>query len=165
MQKNNTKNMILAAFFVAVAIILARFFSLVLMGGVLRLSFTNIPIVLASTLLGPFYGVMVGVLADVIGAIVFPQGPPFYGYTLSAAVIGFIPWLIIKGKKDFTFNKILLVNFLIFMVVSVGMNTYWSSMLSGKAFMVLLPPRALSGLVMMVINSFIIYNVGKRIRV
>ena len=76
-QKSMTHRLVLMAMFVAVQIILSRFLSINLWN--LKIGFSFIPIVLAGILLGPLSAGLVGLVADVLGATLFPIGAFFPG--------------------------------------------------------------------------------------
>ncbi len=171
MRFSKTKNMVYAAIFIAISIILTRFFvRMVYVGGIpgLRLSFGEIPILLAGLFLGPYYGAAVGALADLIGYPLAPLGPYFPGFTLSSAFIGFLPGLLGKlRKRDWTFGSLSLVIAPTIVISSILMNTFWIHMLYGAAVVVLLPPRIVANLIMipiyvtishLLLNKLKVYN-------
>ena len=91
----STKTLTQAGFLTAISIVLTRFVSVMipLAGGLptLRLGFGELPIIMSGLLFGPFVGGMVGLIADLIGAWAFPQGPFFPGFTLSSMLWGILP--------------------------------------------------------------------------
>jgi len=98
---------------------------------------------LCATWLGPKWSVLLNVLGDVIGATLFPSGPFFIGYTISTAIAGFIYGILLYQKeancyttKQFILRTILAV-VLVAVIVNMCLNTIWTSMTSGSAFMVL----------------------------
>ena len=87
MKKFSTKTLILMALFAAISIILARFMVIWITQSV-RISFGNIPIILASLLLGPIAGGFTGEVADIVGASYFS---PFHWYpplTIAPILVG-----------------------------------------------------------------------------
>ena len=65
-----------------------------------RLSFGEIPIMLAGILFGPFAGALTGIAADLLGYMINSAGLAYFpGFTLSAALIGFIPGLLLKNSE------------------------------------------------------------------
>ena len=68
--KNRARRVAFAGMFIALNIVLTRFFSYtVVIGGVqnIRLGFGEIPVILSGIMLGPVYGAITGALADLIG--------------------------------------------------------------------------------------------------
>ena len=93
--KNRARRVAFAGMFIALNIVLTRFFSYtVVIGGVqnIRLGFGEIPVILSGIMLGPVYGAITGALADLIG---YPLTPWVYfpGFTLSSAT-GLLPGLM-----------------------------------------------------------------------
>ena len=77
---------------------------------------------------------------DIVKFIIKPTGAFFPGYTLSAAVAGFI-YGVSYYKKTPSLWRILATKAVVTLVVNAGMNTLWISMMTGKAFTVLLASR------------------------
>jgi ECF transporter S component (folate family) len=71
----------------------------------LRINFTSVPIILSGIICGPLAGLLTGALSDLICFVVKPGGVYFPGFTLTSALVGFIPGLIYKYmKKDINYN-------------------------------------------------------------
>lgn len=113
MQKMSVINKItISAMFVALGIILSRLVSLPGLFGLpfLKIGFTPSLVMFSSFYLGPVYGLIVGSLIDIIGAILVEQGGSFnILYTIAAALTGLMPYLIyvllrkIKIEEKFPF--------------------------------------------------------------
>lgn len=86
-QKSMTHRLVLMAMFTAVQIILSRFLSINLWN--LKIGFSFIPSVLAGILLGPLSAGLVGLVADVLGATLFPIGAFFPGFSLTSFITAF----------------------------------------------------------------------------
>ncbi|MBQ7569231.1 folate family ECF transporter S component [bacterium] len=64
-------------------------------GGILR--FAALPIILSGLILGPKAGFWVGAISDVLECMLFPRGKMYFpGFTLTQALTGAIPALIVK---------------------------------------------------------------------
>lgn len=74
-----------------------------------------------------------------------------------------IPFLISKYwnksvlKPKYSLEKVLFAMTLTYILVSIGLNTLWLSILMGKAFMAILPSRAITGLVVVPIHAMMIF--------
>lgn len=66
--RNSIRKLTLAAVFMALAIVLTRFLSINV--AVFRFGFGMVPVHLAGYLLGPFWGALTGLLADLIGLMI-----------------------------------------------------------------------------------------------
>lgn len=154
MNHKSTK-MVLIALLVALNIILVRFASINL-GPLLRINFGFITIVIMGMLFGPRSAALGAALADFIGAIVFPTGGAYFpGFTLSALATGYIYGKMLYGHK-LSISRIVLSNLLVILIVQLFLNPLWLSMITGKAFMVLISARVIKSFLMLPIESALI---------
>lgn len=166
MSKN--KKIVLTAVLLAMQIILSRFLSV--KTPIIKISFAFVPSMLCAIWLGPKWTVLLNVLADVIGATLFPTGPYFVGYTISTAISGLIYGLLIYKKDAESFSDkvfiirviiaVLLVNF----IVNLGLNTLWTSITSGKAFKAIFVTRFIKQVIMIPINILVITFIERILR-
>lgn len=167
MKKFTTKNILLLALFAAISIILTRFLSFylpIVAVNTVRISLGNIPIVLAGLLLGPVAGAATGIVADIVGTTMFSAFGYFPGFTLSAALVGFLPGILkLYFKSTDKYSNILAIVFITELITSMGLNTLWVSMLSHVNYFVMLVPRVGITLIMMLIYSWIIFILLKRL--
>lgn len=127
------------ALFTALTVILSRFFAIPGLFGLpfLKISFANSVVIFSSFYLGPFWGMIVGGAADVLGAVLFPQGGGFNPiYTIPALLTGLAPYYLYKlseisklEKKIPTFLIIILSVFFIFTTIILFTN---DQIISGK---------------------------------
>lgn len=105
-----------------------------------RISMTFIALMGAGYFLGGIPAMIIGAAADIINFVLFPSGGAYFpGYTISAAVSGLLYGSFLYGYS----GKRLIINLvisklLITLVVSLGLNTYWSSLFSPRGFYVIL---------------------------
>ena len=78
------------AVLLAMEVVLSRFFSIAT--PITKFSFAFVPLAVCGALFGPVWGGVMGALADLLGAILFPIGPYFPGYTLNNALHGVASW-------------------------------------------------------------------------
>lgn len=112
-------------FCVAMEVILARFLSLHTWN--LKIGFSFLPVVAAAYWGGPIAGGLTGALGDLIGALLFPVGAYFPGFTLSSFLDGAIYGSIFRrgiGKK-----QILLAVLIVQLGISLLLNTFWLTVL------------------------------------
>lgn len=161
-----TKKLVMASFLAALNIILTRFASIMLAGGTIRLGFGSIPLVFSGMLLGPLAGALTGIISDLLGVLILSQGAFHPGFTLSSALTCVIPGLVamICPQKRFSFITIGASNLLVYIIVSLGLNSYWLSQLYGTGFLALIPGRALAQGIVSVISTFLLYGLGKSIK-
>ena len=165
---SRNKKITLAAILLDMLIILSRFLSI--KTPILKISFAFIPTLLCAIWLGPKWSVLLNVLGDVIGATLFPTGPYFIGYTISTALAGLIYGCLLYQKEADTYTnkqfilRVILAICLVAIFVNLGLNTLWTSITSGKAFMVLLGTRVIKELIMVPIRIVVILLVERMLR-
>ena len=71
------KKIVIVSVLLAANIILGRFLSI--RTPILTIGFSFVPLMLTAIILGYKYSVLVGILSDLIGALLFPTGPYFVG--------------------------------------------------------------------------------------
>ena len=166
MRKN--KKIILSAILLALLIILSRFLSV--KTPIIKISFGFVPTMLCAIWLGPKWTVLMNVLGDLIGATLFPSGAFFVGYTISTAISGFIYGILLYKKEPDTFTnkqfiaRTIISVILVTVIVNMGLNTLWTSITSGKAFMVLFATRIVNKLIMVPIHVIVILFIEKILR-
>ena len=165
---SKTKKMILSAMLLAVSIILSRFISIKTQLLVISLNF--IPIMLAGIWLGPKYSTLIAALSDLIGALLFPFGTYFPGFTLSAAITGLIYGLFLYKKsaevmKDSKFIIRLIISSLLALgIVGLLITPLWLHILYGSAFIVAVSSRIITQLIMLPIQVVTIFLLDKSLR-
>ena len=82
MSKKHLFSLALTAVFVAITVVLSRFLSINIWN--MSIGFSFVSVMLCGMLLGPLWGGLCGGLADLIGAILFPFGVYFPGFTATA---------------------------------------------------------------------------------
>ncbi|NLC66509.1 MAG: folate family ECF transporter S component [Clostridium sp.] len=137
-KKNNTLKLIYSAMFIALSVVFTRFFSIKLPN--LRIGFGFLPLAVCGMYMGPFDTAIVAGVADLIGSYLFPQGPFFPGFVLSALTTGFLYGYFLK--KDTVKSKdVILTIVLITIIVRMGMNNLWLTMMGVNSFKALVAVR------------------------
>ncbi len=156
MQHTRLSRMVTAALLVALSIVASRFLSI--NTPIIRIGFGWLPILLAGLLYGPGWGFIVGAIADFIGANLFPFGPYFPGFTLSAGLSGaIVPVLLGRDRWRSSYWKLLGAIAISEVVTSVILNTYWLMIITGKTAFALLPLRGLNAAVMIPVMASITF--------
>ena len=151
---DRTKRCIYISLLIAINIILGRFFSIKTI--FIQISFGFITLALAGYMFGPISTGIVGAVSDVISTLIFPQGAYFPGFTISAFLTGMIYGFAFY-KRQVNVKKIILTVILINVVVNIGLNTFWLSVLTGKAFIAIIGARTIKNLMIIPIQTFLIY--------
>ncbi len=161
-------SMVLCAMMAALSIVLATTTSFYITPTI-KIGFSGLPNRLVDFLFGPSIGCIFGGMMDVIKFLIKPDGAFFFGYTLTAMLGGLIYGtffynLPIKQIPNGTVRSIIKANLksllLIFLAealvkifLNIGLNTLWSSMMSGKAFLAILPGRLLKNLIQIPVDT------------
>ena len=137
MSRFNTRTLSLAALLTALEIVLSRFLSISAWNT--KIGFAFVPVVLAALLLGPLWAGIVAALADFLGAMLFPVGAFFPGFTLIAFLMGLCYGLFLHRKQSLP--RILGAVAVHQLALSLLLNTLWISVLYGSPFGPLLLSR------------------------
>lgn len=154
MQQNfsKTHRLVIMALLVAISIILSRFLSIAAWN--LKIGFAFVPVALAGMILGPIPAAIVAAVADFLGAILFPIGQFFPGFTLTAFLNGLLYGIFLYKKADM--KSVVLSAVITQILGSLLLNTFWISMLYGTPFWALLPTRIMQVCFMTVVEIIVI---------
>lgn len=159
-----TRPLVFIAILVSIEVILTRFFAI--QTPIIRIGFGFIPIALSAIFFGPVMGGITAALADILGMMIFPKGAYFPGFTLSAFLGGFIYGIFLYNRPK-SFLNITLSVLIITFAIHLGLNTLWISILTGKAYTVLILPRIIKEALLLPIQVALIHftwqYVGKRL--
>lgn len=140
--RNGLLMIVILAMLTAMEIVLNRFLSVNTWN--LKIGFSFIPVVAAAILYGPLAGGCVAALGDFLGAILFPIGPYFAGFTATALLTGIVFGLFLhRAQTPLRIGFSVAINQLI---LSLFLNTLWIFILnmgSAKAapYLTILVPR------------------------
>ena len=156
-----TQNMAICAMMAALSIVLSYTTSIAITPEI-RIGFSGIPNRIVDFLFGPITGCIFGGMMDILKFLIKPSGAFFFGYTLSAMLASFI-YGILLYKRPFKPHRMLLnilvAEILVKLLINCGLNTYWNSIMGGKAFMVLLEIRLYKNLIQIPVDTAILYFV------
>ncbi len=169
--KLTTRTLVISALLIAMAVVLGQFSFMV--GPSVRIGFSRVPIIVSGMLLGPLAGGLTGAVHDIINFMLRPAGGFHPGFTLSAMMTGMIPGFVVqlsflsafkklnKNRKVFTVANVITSVAVVYVIVTLLMNTYWLSQLIGDSYLVLLPVRASTQLLANVVNALVIIMLAK----
>ncbi len=145
----STRKLVFMALFIALNVVLTRYGSIrINFGGAeaVRIGVGALPVIFTGVFFGPIAGAIVGGIGDVVGFAMFPMGAYMPHFTVSAALTGLIPGLLLNNvyKDNLTFGKLLLAIGVGQIVTSVLMTPYFQNMLFGIPFVVTIPPSLIS---------------------
>ena len=130
-KKMDTKMLVTAAILIALQIILSRFLSINAWN--LKIGFAFVAVFVAAYFYGPAFSTVVAVISDILGALLFPSGAFFPGFTLTALLTGLLYGCMLYKKQNLF--RIILTVLIDQLVLGFMLNTYWISILYGSTFM------------------------------
>lgn len=117
---------------IALAIVLTRFFSITMID--MRFSFSFIVYIVAGMRWGPLPTGLISFLTDLLGAYLFPVGPPHYGLMLVAFLSGLAYGLFLYGEWSWT--KIIVFILVQQFLIHGLLNSYYLTDFTGNPFLV-----------------------------
>ncbi len=147
MSKNNSQRLlrlVVCGMLIALDVVLTRFGSVNLWDR--RIGFSFVAVAAAAFLYGPLAGALVHGLSDFIGAILFPTGAYFPGYTLTAALIGLLYGLCFYRSTKWWRIGLGVIGAQV--ACSILLNTLWISVTNHTPYIALLPGRLLQAGIM-----------------
>ncbi len=153
----NTKVLVIMALLIAMEVILNRFLSVNAWN--IKIGFSFIPVVFAAMFFGPIHAALVGGLGDLIGAVLFPIGAYFPGFTLSAALMGLIWGFFLR--KDPSIVKIAIPTLINQFIIGLVVNTFWISFLYGSPYGPLFLTRIFQAVILSIVQIAVTYLMGK----
>ncbi|MCR5090764.1 MAG: folate family ECF transporter S component [Oscillospiraceae bacterium] len=157
MSKFSTRTLTSLALLTALEIILSRFLSISAWN--IKIGFSFLPVVIAAMLFGPLAAGLVAALGDFIGALLFPIGAYFPGFTLTAFLTGLVFGLLLHKKQGWL-QALLAVGINQF-ILSLFLNTLWISILYDSPYLPLLATRLVQCLILTVVQLLGIQAVSR----
>jgi len=157
------QKILFTALFIASTVVLRRILSI--QTQIITIGFSFVPIMLAAIMLDWRHTVFISTISDIIGALLFPSGSFFFGFTISAFLTGLIYGLILH-QKEFKINKsfiirLIISTFLVTALINGLLNTIWVMMITKNASTLIIPIRILKQLVMIPIKIITILGIAK----
>ncbi len=147
---------------VAVNIVLSRFLSISIWSS--KIGFAFITVAIAARLYGPLPAILVAGLGDFLGAILFPIGPYFPGFTLTAVLTALCTSLFVYKKTSFP--RVVTSVLINEIIGSLILNTMWISILYGNHFLEFLGTRVFQTVLMIIVEIIVmqwLYTKGDRL--
>lgn len=163
-----SRTLVEGALLIALSVILTRFLSVkVSIGGVdgVRIGVGTMPIILAGLRSGVIQGVRVGALADIIGYFLSPGGAYMPHFTLTSALNGILPPLLIGKKEKLNQYRIIFSIVVTHLIISMFLVPYFLKILFGIPYKVIFLPRLISFLINVTVMNFILIILHKRVNI
>ena len=154
-------------FLIALSIILTRIASLrIAIGGVegIRIGLGGLPIILGGIIFGPLVGGIIGAFSDLLGYFINPIGAYMPHFTLTSALTGIIPALVLKlGQRDEPNVLELGIAIAVGQIVtSIVLVPYFLHVLFGLPWTILVAPRLIAEPIQVFIYTYTINIILKR---
>ena len=154
-KNSNLFKIILTSLLIALNVIMERFMSFNVWNHSIGFSF--ITIAFAAVFLGVPYAIAVGAFGDIIGALLFPFGAYFVGFTVTNILAAFITAIFIyKNASVINIVSGVIINKI---VTTVALNSLWITMLyrdSLDAYPVVLIGRIPQAAIMAVVEIIVV---------
>ena len=137
------RTLVILAMLTALEIVFNRFLSI--NTPYLKIGFSFVPVVVAAILYGPLGGGFVGAMGDFLGAMLFPNGPFFPGFTFTALLTGLcFGFFLHKKQTPLRAIGCVAVNQLLFSLLlnSLWLQILWSGTQQAKTYPAILAMRA-----------------------
>lgn len=151
----NVRALTICGLMMALAVVL-NYVATIRIGSYIRIGFSFLPNLIVDFLFGPVVGGVFGGLLDIIKYILTPSGSFFPGFTISA-ILGAVIYGVILYGKTLTWARMIVAQFLVKLIVNIGLNSLWLKIMYGQALLAILPGRILSNAIMLPIDVIIGY--------
>lgn len=158
--KFDVKKLIQISLLIAIEVILTRFCSI--QTPIVRIGFGFLPIAIIGMMYGPLSAGIAYAIGDLLGMALFPSGSFFPGFTLTAFLTGVTYGLFLYNKPK-TWPRIVGAVLTVCLVLNLGLDTYWLSILMGKGYLALLPTRIIKAALMIPVQTLIIGIIWKKV--
>ena len=148
-----TKNLVILGLLLAIEIVLSRFLSITAWN--IKIGFSFVPIIVTAIVFGPIPAAIVAGLGDFLGALLFPIGPYFPGFTLTAVLTGLTFGFFLYERRS-AWRRIAAVAVAQF-VLSLLLNTLWISVLYAAPYAPLLGTRIVQTAILSALELVVIW--------
>ena len=155
--KFDTRTVVYLAVLIALEIVLNRFVSI--NTPVVKIGFAFLPIAVAGIIFGPIPAAIVAAIADLLGAILFPNGTIFLGITLTAFLKG-LSWGLFLHKKQ-TVATIVPAVLVDQIILSYLLNSFWLSILMGTPYKAMLATRIVQTAILIPVEFVVIFAIAR----
>lgn len=160
MKKWKIRSVAALGLLVAIHIVLSRFLSLNAWN--LKIGFTFVPVFAAAYLFGPLPATLVGGLGDLLGAVLFPIGPYFPGFTLNCALTGLLFGLLLHRRQSV--SRVMAATILNQFGLSLFLTTLWIAVLYGSPYWPLLLSRIPQSAILSVLEVTVMLALSRAFR-
>ncbi len=163
---DKVRKLVVVSLFIALHLILNRFLEIPISNfGKISLSF--IPISVVGAVFGPGTAIVAGIIEDLLGVMLFPKGAYFPGFTVTAALNGFIYGYLLHNRED-NVKYVIAAGVLSTIIGNTLLSSVWISMLTGMPYPVAvvqrLPGHALMIAAKVIVLPMLLPRLAKEVR-
>ena len=151
-----TRTLTTAGILLAIQMVLSSY-GVIEVSDSLKISLAHLAVAPTAILFGPVVAGLQGALSDLLGFLLKPSGPYFPGFTLSAALLGVVYGLLLYKTKRSAW-QIIAARVIVCVVINIGLNTLFLTMLYGPSRLATLPVRAMKNLIQLPVDCFLLYT-------
>lgn len=153
----HTRTLVVVALLAAVGLVLNQF--TIPVSQFLEIGFSFLASAACAFLCGPWAAGMMGIVTDLVGYLMRPNGGFFPGFTFNEFLMGFLYgcWLY---KKPVSLRRCLCAGLTIVLVINLFLTPLWLNVMYGKAF-VLSGLRLVKNAVKLPVDVFLMFSVLK----
>jgi len=156
--KLDTKKLAISAMLITLDVLFTRM--LAINTPIMKIGFGFAAVAISAILYGPLWAMLTAALGDLAGAIIFPVGPFFPGFTFTAALTGLIFGLFLYRHQGSTWRPVL-ASALNCLLVTLVANTALIAYISGNDFTVLFVTRIVQFFVMFPVQALVLIWLNK----
>ncbi|MDY3005889.1 folate family ECF transporter S component [Anaerococcus porci] len=128
----NIRTMILLSFFIALSVVVSKFFSITTMSQKVGLGF--IVTALMCSIFNPSLAVIASIIIDLVANLLFPTPGGFYLPFVITKIASALIYTFFLYRKEITRKNIICATTLNTLITSLFLNTIWVSQLTGNPF-------------------------------
>ena len=129
----NIRTLILLSFFIALSIVVSRFFSITTVSRKIGLGF--IVTTAMCSIFNPSLAVLASIIIDIVSNLIFPTAGGFYLPFITTKIASALIYTYFFYRKEITIKNIIFATISNSLITSLFLNTLWTSQLTGNPFM------------------------------
>lgn len=150
--RGKTKQLAISALLISADVILTRL--LAISTPVMKIGLGFVAVAVCALLYGPWWTALTAAMGDLLGALLFPVGAYFPGFTLTAACTGLIFGLLLgHGGRP---ARPILAAALNTLLISYLANTWMICLISGNSMRAMLTARAVQLVIMLPLQALVL---------
>ena len=152
----STRTLTTAGILLAIQMVLSSY-GVIEVSDSLKISLAHLAVAPTAILFGPVVAGLQGALSDLLGFLLKPSGPYFPGFTISAMLLG-VFYGIALYRTERRLWQIIAVRVAVMVIINIGLNTLFLTMLYGPSRRATLPVRAMKNLIQLPVDCFLLYT-------